>query len=315
MPTSADEMASRETAGFFDASRVNPARSLTLFAVGALVGLGIAGYSLFTAQGTSTRRVPPENVATVNQRPILRSDFITQLETETGSTFEESTRPQQIKVLDDMVREELLVQRALELDFAETDQDSRNALVTAVSQQILAQVTTSQPSEEQLQQYYDEHKTKYVTEGTLTTRNLVLPKVTGKDGQAAATARAAAEALRGGSSIDAVKQKYGLTEGAQYGEDFYFAARIHLGDTLFEQASKLDPGQVTEPLAADDGIHVLKVESNTRPVPLSYRRSRQQVFTDYKTDAQARLMEATLNFLRGRSKILIADDYSGDYKP
>lgn len=303
-------------AGFFNASQVNTTRSLLLFAIGAVAGLAIAGYSLFTAKGTSMRIVPPESVATVNQRPVLRSDFITQLENEIGGTFAESTREQQLKVLDDMVREELLVQRSLELDFAETDQDARNALVSAVTQQILAEVTTSQPTQEQLQEYYEKHKPKYVTEGTLTVRNLVVPKAAGATPEQAMTkASAAAEALRSNAPIEQVMQRHGLTEGTQYGEDFYFAAKIHLGDALFEKVKSLEAGAVSEPFTAEDGIHVVKVIANVKPVPLTFERSRQQVFTDYKTDGQTRLMEATLGFLRGRSKILIADDYKEDYKP
>ena len=50
------------------------------FGIGTIIGLGIAGYGLFTAKGTVTRVVPPENVALVNQRPILRTDFIAQTE-------------------------------------------------------------------------------------------------------------------------------------------------------------------------------------------------------------------------------------------
>ncbi len=74
------------------ASAVSTMRAMILCACGALLGLGIAGYGLFTASGTSTRHVPPENVAMVNQRPILRSDFITQLESETGKRFAASSR-------------------------------------------------------------------------------------------------------------------------------------------------------------------------------------------------------------------------------
>lgn len=316
MTSISSDQGSPATAGFFNASQVSTARSLTLFAIGALIGLAIAGYSLFTAKGTSTRIVPPESIATVNQRPVLRSDFIAQLESETGGTFDRSTRQDQLKVLDDMIREELLVQRSLELDFGETDQDARNALVSAVTQQVLAEITTSQPTQEQLQEYYEQHQPKYVTEGTLTVRNLVLPKAAGVTPEQALTkARAAAEALRSNTHIEQVMRRHGLTEGTQHGEDFYFAAKIHLGDALFEKVKSLDAGAVSEPFAAEDGIHVVKVIANARPVPLTFERSRQQVFTDYKTDGQARLMEATLGFLRGRSKILIADDYKDDYKP
>jgi hypothetical protein len=310
------DQAKPTAAGFLDAAQVSTTRSLLMFAIGAVAGLAIAGYSLFTAKGTSMRTVPPENVATVNRRPVLRSDFITQLENETGATFDQSTRQDQLKVLDDMIREELLVQRSLELDFAETDQDARNALVSVVTQQILAEVTTGQPTQEQLREYYEKHKPKYVTEGTLTVRNLVLPKAASvTPAQAMTKARAAAAELQSNTPVEPVMQRHGLTEGAQSGEEFYFAAKIHLGDALFERVKLLDAGAVAEPFSAEDGIHVVKVIANARPVPLTFERSRQQVLTDYKTDGQARLMESTLKFLRGRSKILIADDYKDDYKP
>jgi hypothetical protein len=58
------DQAKPTTAGLFNASQVSTTRSLLLFAIGALAGLAIAGYSLFTAKGTSVRIVPPESVAT-----------------------------------------------------------------------------------------------------------------------------------------------------------------------------------------------------------------------------------------------------------
>ncbi|HEY0340643.1 MAG TPA: hypothetical protein VGC34_07565, partial [Steroidobacteraceae bacterium] len=102
------------------ASQVNATRSMVLCAIGAVVGLAIAGVGLFSARGTATRNVPPEDIALVNQRPVLRSDFVTQLESETGESFDQATRAEKLKVLGEMIREELLVQRGLELDFAET---------------------------------------------------------------------------------------------------------------------------------------------------------------------------------------------------
>jgi hypothetical protein len=71
---------------------------------------------------------------------------------------------------------------------------------------------------------------------------------------------------------------------------------------------------VSEPLQAADGIHIVKIIGNKVPVPLSFERARLQVLTDLKNAQQERLMAATMKFLRERSKILIAPDYS-DYKP
>jgi hypothetical protein len=114
--------------------------------------------------------------------------------------------------------------------------------------------------------------------------------------------------------VEAVISKYGLTEPRNDGDEFYFAAKIHLGDVVYAKALQMKEGEVSEPLAADDGIHIVKVIKDKVPVPLSYEHARLQVLTDLKNAQQERLMTATMRFLRERSKILVATDYS-DYKP
>ena len=295
------------------ASQVNVTRSMVLCAIGAAVGLAIAGVGLFSARGTATHNVPPEDIALVNQRPVLRSDFVTQLEGETGESFDQATRAEKLKVLDEMIREELLVQRGLELDFAETDQMTRNALAMAMDQQALAEATTSQPSEQQLREFFNKNPARYASDGILTVRHLVL--VAGGGGeQAMLKAREAVTALRANTPVEAVMAKFGLTEPRNDGDEFYFAAKIHLGDAVYAQALRMKEGEVSEPLQAADGIHIVQVIKDKVPVPLSFEHARLQVLTDLKNAQQERLMAATMKFLRERSKILIAPDYA-DYKP
>jgi hypothetical protein len=289
-------------------------RAMILYAVGALGGLAIAGYGLFTAAGTATRRVPAEDIALVNQRPILRSDFINQLEAETGLKFGESSEADRLKVLDEMVREELLVQRGLELDFAETDQATRNALVSTVMQQATVAVTTSQPDEAELRRFYESHKSRYSTEGTMLVRNLLLAGDEAA-GRRQSVAEQAVAALRAGEPVDRVMAQFHLTEAAPHEEDYYFAVKYRLGDALFDAVAGLDDGGISAPFPQADGVHIVIVVKNAKPVPLGYEASRAQVFSDYRDDAQARLLEATMAFLRGRSSILIASDYADRYKP
>jgi parvulin-like peptidyl-prolyl isomerase len=287
---------------------------MALCAIGALIGLAIAGIGLFSARGTATRTVPPEYIALVNQRPVLRSDFVAQLESETGETFEQATRAQRLKVLDEMIREELLVQRGLELDFAETDQPTRNALAMAMDQQALAEVTTSQPTEQQLREFFDKNPARYASDGILTVRHLLAPANSGTLEQRIQKAHETVSALRAGSPVEEVIARYSLTEPRNDGDEFYFAAKIHLGEALFAQALKLKDGEVTEPLQQSDGVHVVKVLKDKLPVPLTFERARLQVLTDLKNAQQERLMTATMKFLRERATILIASDYS-DYTP
>jgi hypothetical protein len=302
--------------GFWDFRSVNQTRSIVCFSVGAALGLGIAGYGLFTAKGTVTHAVPPENVALVNQRPILRTDFIAQVETETSKPFGDATLEERLKVLDEMLREELFVQRGLELDFPGTDPDTRSALVAAVEQQVVADVTTHQPTDEELRKYFEENRGNYATEGTMTLHNLMLPKAkAGADGMA--TAQKAASALRAKTALAEVLQTYGLNEVVpeHSGEEqFYFAQKIHLGDALFAQALTLNDGDVSEPVAAADGVHIVQMVKNIKPLPLTFERVRSQVLTEYITNAKKRLTDADLRYLRDKADILIAADYADAYE-
>jgi len=290
-------------------------RAMLLAAAGALTGLGIAGYGLFTAAGTTTHSVPPEDVALINQRPILRSDFINQLEAETGLKFSESTEADRLKVLDEMVREELLVQRGLELDFAETDQSTRNALVSTVTQQVTVSATTDQPTEDQLRSFYESHKAQYATEGTMLVRNFIVSGGSGSPQDRLDVARRAAQALRAGQPLEQAVAQFGLTEPTRSDEDYYFAVKYRLGDALFAAVRTLSDGEVSAPMTLPDGIHIVLMVRNGRPVPLGYAAARTQVFSDYRNFAQARLLEGTMAFLRHRATILIAADYAGRYRP
>jgi hypothetical protein len=145
---------------FFRANAVSNSRALVCYALGIVVGLVLGGIALFNARGTTTNQVPEEDLALVNQRPVLRSDFLAQLEAEVGP-FDQTTREDQLRVLDEMVREELFVQRGLELDFAETDPDTRYELYNIVEAQILAGVSTGSSTEEQLRAYYDSHRDEF----------------------------------------------------------------------------------------------------------------------------------------------------------
>jgi PPIC-type PPIASE domain len=306
--------------GFWDPRRVQPARSLVLLTIGTVIGLGIAGYGLFTAKGTVTHSVPPEDLALINQRPILRTDFIAQAEMQYSKPFDETTPAERLSVLDDMVREELFVQRGVELDFPGNDPDTRSALVAAVEQQVVADVTTHVPSNAELEKYFNDHRATYYTSGEMTLHFLVLPGANISDANAVAKIRAAADALRSGASVADVDSHYGLAErgggrGGIPGEEaFYWQEKIYLGDLVYARAMKLESGDVSEPLPVDGGIAILQMVKHTRPEPLSFEKSRLRVLADYTQAAKDRLEAADENYLRSKSDILVADDYATAYE-
>ena len=287
------------------ASRISPRRALILYALGSALGLGLAGYELVNARGTQTRVVSAENVATVNGQPILRSDFRAQAESETGLSFERIPRSDAMRVLDEMVREELKVQRGLELGFAETDQDTRNALAAITEQQMGAAAVTSQPTAEEVRRFYEANPARYRTEGVM--------RVCGLTTTDLAVATRAVAALRSGTPLATASQQFGLVNRNGCEENFYFAIRLHLGDRLFKIAKTLPQGHVSDPVQIAGTFQILRIEANTPPVAQPFDAVQSRLASDYKADHEERLRRGTMNFLYTRAHILLAPDYA-DYR-
>jgi parvulin-like peptidyl-prolyl isomerase len=284
-------------------AQVNNARSFLLMAAGVLTGLILAGYSLFTARGTSTLIVPAEDVALVNQQPVSRADYLALLQTLYGVDLSHATAEQRRQVLDDMIREELFVQRGKELDVASTDPDVRSALVNAVELEIAENAITAQPSEAALRQFYETHQDRYVSEGVMRARDLVFPA------SALADLPSEPRALKSMiSDAQALARLGGCDSGKTRGDEFYFAAKIHLGDQLFDAAKDLKDGTVSTPIRMGDEIHVLDMQANKHPVPFGFEAARAQVLSDYRSQAIDRLKSSGEAFLRKRANLLIADD-------
>jgi SurA N-terminal domain len=292
-----------EHAPWRDPSQISSARSFVLMAAGVLIGLILAGYSLFTARSASTLIVPAEDVALVNQQPVSRADYLALLQTLYGVDLSHATREQRRQVLDDMIREELFVQRGKELDVASTDPDVRSALVNAVELEIAENAITSQPSETVLRQFFETHQDRYISEGVMRAKDLVFPA------SALGELPHEPEALkRAVTDAQTLAHLDGRDSGRTKGEEFYFAAKIHLGDELFAAARDLGNGEVSRPIQLSDGIHVLDMEQNRRPVPFGFAAARAQVLSDYRNQAVDKLKLSGESFLRKRANVLIADD-------
>jgi parvulin-like peptidyl-prolyl isomerase len=283
-------------------TRPNSRRSFVLMSFGALLGLALAGYSLFTARSATTLFVPADAVALVNQQLISRSDYLLLLQTLYGVEFAQATLEQKHQVLNDMIREELFVQRGKELDLASSDPDVRSALVNAVELEISENALTSQPSEAALRQYYTQNPGKYVSEGTMNVHDLVFP---------AGEAHLGVELTALKSTLlepETLVRLHARDSGRTVGDEFYFAAKIHLGEQLFDVARELHDGALSVPISQLDGIHVLYMLKNKRPEQFDFVTARPQVLNDFRTQSINRLQAGDEAFLRKRANVLIADD-------
>jgi hypothetical protein len=284
---------------WLDPANLNYTRALTLMALGAIAGLVLAAIGLFTAKGTSTLVVPPEDVALVNQQPIVRSDYLTQLRALYDTDLSHATPEQRKSVLNDMIREELFVQRGTELDVAAADPTVRTDMVSAVEQQSATDAMTQLPNDDKLLAFYQAHKDRYSSEGYMELHDLVFPR------SATAAVLALARTL---APAQAVAQLGAKENSKAVGNEFYFAARIDLGEQLAGIAEGMENGAVSSPVALPDGSHILYMAKNAKPVLLDFYSAKPKVLEDYRRDAVARMNVHEQDFLRERANILIAKD-------
>jgi hypothetical protein len=280
----------------------SPGRTLGLSAAGAVAGLLLAGYALFTAKGTEADAIAPEDVALVNQRVILQSDFVTQTQIETGAPFPLTSAAERRKVLDEMIDEELLVQRGLEIDLAASDPDVRTALVAGVNLQVDAEILAAPPDESALQQYFADHRDRYAIDGSMDLRDLVLPA------SARPAAEAAVEAIRAGTSPDEAASRWGLADSGKIGrgDNYDFGVKAKLGESLYTRAATLADGQVADPVEVADQIHVLFMVKRKPIVRLDFAQARDTVWQDFQREARMRVEQANLDYLKSRAEIRVA---------
>ncbi|MDP9124126.1 MAG: peptidylprolyl isomerase [Pseudomonadota bacterium] len=293
-------------------AREMPHRSLALLALGALAGLVIAGYALFTAPGSTTDKIPQGAIALVNHRQILLSDYRNQLQGLYGVAVEKATPAQRKAVLESMVSEELLVQRGLEIDLPATDPGVREALVSGVELASAADIDARKPAEAELRAWFAAHRDKYTSNGSMLLHDLVVAAGNGRSAeQASGIAESAARSLRQGMTLKDAIVRFGLREARKPGveEQVDIAVARTLGDGLFAVADRLAAGQVSDPVAARDGVHVLFMERRHREERREFEAVRDQVASDLQRDAVRRAHAEYVQFLRGRAEVLLAPGY------
>jgi hypothetical protein len=199
-----------------------------------------------------------------------------------------------------MIREELYVQRGIELGLQNDFIEVRNSLVSSVEAQQEIDANATVPTEQELRDFYQSHLQNYQPEGLMTVTDYVAPDLS--------SGQRAVMAVRSGNDLASTMAADGLrTSGAtDDGQEFYFAAEAHLGARLFALAKGLHDGQVSDPVAVGGRVHVLAMHSNQQPAPEEYSEARDRVLADFRADKIARMRAGTDRFLRERADVQIA---------
>jgi parvulin-like peptidyl-prolyl isomerase len=294
------------------ATAEQPPRSrlgLLLLTLGAVTGIAVAAAGLLGPGLTVSSALPAGAVARINGQVIRGEDYervVAGLASDRRDGIDDSQRR---LVLDRLIDEELLIQRGLELGFARQDRKVRADLTAAVIASVVTEHEDLQPSDAELQAFYDTHRDFFTQPGRLRLQQIFcrVPTPT-DDPPALARAQEAARRLRGGEAFAAVHVELGDAEIAPLPDALLPPAKLvdYLGPTPLQTALNLDAGAVSDPVRSGSGYHVLRVlerQSDTTP---AFADIKPQIVAEFRRSTGERALRAYLDTLRARAEVVVA---------
>jgi hypothetical protein len=274
----------------------------------ALAGIGLSVWSI---AGAAQPRLGPDVVALVNGVPIVRADYETARRLRRKEMDRELNAAEQRKrALAQVVDEELLVQRALELDLVRKDDTLRYQLRTAVEDAVVADaLSTAGPvDEQQLEAHYREHAGEFLRSPRAMVERLFFRVAASDDARRArGRAEAVAARLAAGETFETVR-----TAGDPPPQALPLALlpasalRIYLGAAAADRVFEMQEGQVSAPIGSPQGFQVLRVAKlEPRQLP-PLAEVRALVEASYRKTFRAREVERYLEQLRRRAVIVTA---------
>ena len=285
---------------------MNERRVIALLAFGAAAGLVAAAVGLL-AQTRSETAVPEGAVAAVNGTAVRRADFERAVEALASDRRDAIDDADKRHVLDRLVDEELLVQRALELGLARSDRRVRGDLVAAMIEAVTADAALREPDPDELQTFFEANRDYFAQPGRLRVEQVFVRSSGDGDTDALGRAREAAERLRAGEAASVVQRDAGPPPVAAVPDAPLPAAKLreYVGPAAALAVATLAPGDVAEPVAGAGGYQVLRVVSREPNRVPAFAELESELRTEWRRRAGDDALRAYLDDIRARAAIAV----------
>ena len=284
-------------------------RGLLLLGLGAAAGIGLAAAGLLGRGRGVGSGLPAGAVARINGQIIRTEDYERALQGLASDRRDGIDDTQRRRVLDRLIDEELLVQRGLELGFARKDRKVRADLTQAVMASVAADQEDRQPTDAELQKFYDAHRDFFTQPGRLRVRQIFCRVATAAD-DAAARARAqdATRRLRNGESFGAVQAAFGDPEVSPLPDALLPPAKLidYLGPTALRTALTLGIGAVSDPVRSNAGYDVLQIVERQADTARTLTEIKPQVLAEFRRENGEHALRTYLDDLRARAEVTLA---------
>ncbi len=273
-----------------------------LLGTGAAVGilLAAAGALVPTASDFSGNVV-----ARVNGKAITSQDLDFALGRRTGDSHSVATHAERLAVLQQLIDQELLIQRGVEIGLLDSDLTVRKALAGAMIDATVADVLAKEPSEEELHTFYTSHKAVF----TVPARVHVQQIYCSGDGDlttALTRAEQASTALALGMSFPEARERYGDEDPVPIPNALLppNVLRRDLGPTLTSAALAMQVGDISPPLQSPSGYHILRLMERQPEQVQPYQTVREEVKAEYFRRGRDEALQHYLDDLRQKATIV-----------
>lgn len=259
------------------------------------IGLAIfAGYALL-----NRNRPDPQTSIVVSTAKIE------QLVTLFGRTWQRPPTSGELKAMvDDYVKEEILVREALALGLEKDDDAIRRRLRTKIEFLYDAESEALQPSDEALTAYLKANAARYTTEPVIAFEQVVLrPDVRGE--RIDADAAVILAMLRGAHAPDASRLGDSMMLPFASPPSSRTAIARIFGPEFAEAIETAPQGAWTGPVVSPYGLHLVRVTYVDRGREQALKDVRSAVMRDWMNDQQKRIGAARLTALLERYKVTI----------
>ncbi len=284
-------------------------RPLLLLVLAITLGATLAAAGLFGGSG-ATATLPPGAVARVNGT-VIRMEEYQRAVNGVGSDRRSPVTPEmQRQVLDRIIEEELLLQKAVSLGLVRDDMRVRRALTSAMIETAAAGGGSVEPSDAELEKFYAGESDFFASPGQLQVQQVWFRANSPAEAPAAQQrAAGAVRRLRGGESVETV-QRSGDAEFAPLPNGLLPAAKLgdYLGPTALRTVFAMQPGEVSEPVRSNTGYHVLVLLARTPGDAPAFEDIKPQILAEFRRRGTDRALRQYLDELRSAAEVELAPD-------
>ena len=264
-----------------------------LLVLGVFVGISLA---IFSSIQDTNFEVDNNWVARVGDIEISREKYLLQLE---GLNLDKRVplkEEDRAFVLERMIEEELLIQRAKDLGMFSTNTMIRGAIVQQMINMIISENSLDIVSASQLKEFYEENKGFFTSADRLRLKQIYFSD---EKGGALERAQNAYLYLVQGNNLDVIDSK--SDESALEVPNTLMTlskVREYIGPSLMQLAKMLKPGEFTSPKKVIGGYKIIVLLERRDASPPDFKEIRDRVKSEYQKRKDDEALRDYLNKLK-----------------